>query len=60
LLNDLERISWRFFSVQNGKWTANWPYGRAKPDLVELTFKLAGRNHTDTCIFRWPTAQTGT
>jgi type II secretory pathway component PulJ len=60
LLNDVERISWRFFSQQNGKWTMDWPDVGAKPTLVELTFKLAGRNHTDTCIFRWPIAQTGT
>jgi hypothetical protein len=59
LLKDVERISWRFFSQQNGKWTTDWPDSGAKPNLVELTFKLAGRNHTDTCIFRWPIAQTG-
>ena len=60
LLNDLEQIRWRFFSKQTGKWTSDWPDVGAKPNLVELTFKLAGRKHTDTCIFRWPTAQTGT
>jgi hypothetical protein len=60
LLNDLEQIRWRFFSIQSGKWTSDWSDVGAKPNLVELTFKLAGRNHTDTCIFRWPTAQTGT
>jgi hypothetical protein len=60
LLNNLERISWRFFSQADGKWTTDWPDTGAKPNLVELTFKLAGRNHTDICIFRWPIAQTGT
>jgi hypothetical protein len=60
LLNDLEQIRWRFFSKQTGKWTSDWPDVGGKPNLVELSFKLAGRNHTDTCIFRWPTAQTGT
>ena len=60
LLNDLEQIRWRFFSKQTGKWTSDWSDVGAKPNLVELTFKLAGRNHTDICIFRWPTAQTGT
>ncbi|HEY2123286.1 MAG TPA: type II secretion system protein GspJ, partial [Chthoniobacterales bacterium] len=60
LLSDIERVSWRFFSEQNGKWTTDWPDIGAKPNMVELTFKLAGRNHTDTCIFRWPIAQTGT
>jgi len=60
LLNDLEQIRWRFFSKQTGKWTSDWPDVGGKPNLVELSFKLAGRNHADTCIFRWPTAQTGT
>jgi type II secretory pathway component PulJ len=60
LLNGLEQIRWRFFSQQTGNWTSDWSDVGSKPNLVELTFKLAGRNHTDTCIFRWPTAQTGT
>ena len=60
LLSDIERISWRFFSEPTGKWTPDWPDTGSKPNLVELTLKLAGRKHTDTCIFRWPIAQTGT
>jgi len=60
LLSNIEQINWRFFSQQNGKWTSDWPNSQSKPNLVELTLKLAGRSHTDRCIFRWPIAQTGT
>ncbi len=60
LVSDVERINWRFYSQQNGKWVTDWPDVGTKPNLVELTLKLAGRNHTDTCVFRWPIAQTGT
>jgi len=57
LMDDVERISWRFFA--NGKWLTDWPDIATKPSLVELTFKLAGRNHTERCVFRWPIVQTG-
>jgi type II secretory pathway component PulJ len=58
LMHDVEQISWRFFDVRTGKWLAEWKDSGTKPILVELTFKLAGRNHTERCVFRWPTAQT--
>jgi hypothetical protein len=59
LMNDVEELSWRFFAEVTGKWTPDWPDIATKPNLVELTFKLAGRNHTERCVFRWPIAQTG-
>jgi len=59
LMNDVEELSWRFFDEATGKWSPEWPNTAAKPNLVQLTFKLAGRNHTERCVFRWPIAQTG-
>jgi type II secretory pathway pseudopilin PulG len=59
LMNDVEELNWRFFDVVAGKWSPEWPNTAAKPNLVQLTFKLAGRNHTERCVFRWPIAQTG-
>jgi len=59
LMNDVEELSWRFFDVVTGKWSPEWPNTAVKPNLVQLTFKLAGRNHTERCVFRWPIAQTG-
>jgi hypothetical protein len=59
VMNDVERINWRFFDAASGKWTSDWPDIATKPNLVELTFKLAGRNHTERCVFRWPIAPTG-
>jgi type II secretory pathway component PulJ len=59
LVDDAEQLSWRFFDGQTEKWTSDWPNPSTKPSLVELTFKLAGRNHLERCVFRWPMAQTG-
>jgi hypothetical protein len=59
LVDDAEQLSWRFFDGQAEKWTSDWPNAATKPSLVELTFKLAGRNHLERCVFRWPMAQTG-
>lgn len=59
LMNDVEELNWRFLDVVTGKWSPEWPNTAAKPNLVQLTFKLAGRNHTERCVFRWPIAQTG-
>jgi type II secretion system protein J len=59
LVDDVEQLSWRFFDGQAEKWTPDWPNPASKPSLVELTFKLAGRNHLERCVFRWPMAQTG-
>jgi type II secretory pathway component PulJ len=59
LLSDVEELSWRFFDQTTGKWSPEWPNPAAKPNLVQLTFKLAGRNHTERCVFRWPIAQIG-
>ena len=58
LMHDVEQIGWRFFDARTGKWLTEWKDSGTKPILVELTFKLAGRNHTERCVFRWPTAQT--
>jgi type II secretory pathway component PulJ len=58
LMNDVEHLSWRFFDEGSGKWSPDWPNSATKPNLVELTFKLGGRNHTERCVFRWPIAQT--
>jgi hypothetical protein len=59
LVDDAEQLSWRFFDGQTEKWTSDWPNPASKPSLVELTFQLAGRNHLERCVFRWPMAQTG-
>jgi len=59
LMNDAERLTWRFFDESTGKWSPDWPDIATKPNLVELTFKLAGRDHIDRCVFRWPIAQPG-
>jgi type II secretory pathway component PulJ len=59
LVDDAEQLSWRFFDGQAEKWSSDWPNPATKPSLVELTFKLAGRNHLERCVFRWPMAQTG-
>jgi hypothetical protein len=59
VMNDAEQIAWRFFDVTSGKWSSDWPDIANKPNLVELTFKLAGRGRTERCLFRWPIASTG-
>jgi type II secretion system protein J len=59
LMSDVDQLKWRFFAQPTGQWSLDWTDVGTKPNLVELTFKLAGRNHTDRCIFRWPIAQTG-
>jgi hypothetical protein len=59
LLAGIESIKWRFFGEQNSKWITNWEDTGTKPTLVEINFKLAGRNHVDTCVFRWPVTQSG-
>jgi hypothetical protein len=60
LITDVERLSWRFYDSRTGKWSADWPDSALKPNLVEITFKLAGRDHLERGVFRWPIAQTGT
>jgi type II secretory pathway component PulJ len=60
VMSDAERISWRFFDETSGKWSTDWPDSGTKPNLVELTFKLAGVNQTNRCVFTWPIAQAGT
>jgi type II secretory pathway component PulJ len=57
LLTGIESMKWRFFSEQTGKWVTTWQDTGTKPTLVEMTFKLAGRNHIDICVFRWPVTQ---
>lgn len=59
LMSDVDQLRWRFFAQRTGKWSLDWTDGATKPNLVELTFKLAGRNHSERCVFRWPIAQTG-
>jgi type II secretion system protein J len=59
LVNDVDQLSWRFYDPLATKWQSEWPDTARKPNLVEITFKLAGRNHTERCVFRWPIAQTG-
>lgn len=60
LLDDLEQIHWRFSSGRAGKWLDDWNDVGEKPDLIELNFKLAGRNRVERVIFRWPIAQNRT
>jgi type II secretory pathway component PulJ len=57
LLSDIDQISWRFFDPQNAKWSTEWPDAGVKPSLIEVTLKLAGRNHLERGVFRWPVAQ---
>jgi type II secretion system protein J len=59
LITDLDRLSWRFYDGRVGKWSSDWPDTALKPNLVEVTFQLAGRSHLERGVFRWPIAQTG-
>ena len=59
LITDVDELSWRFYDARAGKWATDWPDTALKPNLVEVTFKLAGRNHLERGVFRWPIAQTG-
>jgi type II secretion system protein J len=59
LVNDVDRLTWRFYNSSTGKWSSDWPDTGAKPNLVEINIKLAGRNHMERGVFRWPIAQTG-
>ena len=59
LVNDIDRLTWRFYDARTGKWSSDWPDTGAKPNLVEINIKLAGRNHLERGVFRWPIAQTG-
>jgi len=59
LINDVEQLTWRFYNSRTGKWSSDWPDTGAKPNLVEINLKLAGRNHMERGVFRWPIAQTG-
>lgn len=57
LLGDIDQIGWRFFDPQNGKWLTEWSDAAVKPTLVEITLKVAGRNHLERGVFRWPVAR---
>jgi type II secretion system protein J len=59
LVNDVDRLTWRFYDARSGKWSSDWPDTAVKPNLVEINIKLAGRNHLERGVFRWPIAQTG-
>jgi type II secretion system protein J len=59
LVDDVDRLTWRFYDARTGKWSANWPDTGVKPNLVEINIKLAGHNHMERGVFRWPIAQTG-
>jgi type II secretion system protein J len=59
LVNDVDRLTWRFYDGRTGKWSSDWPDTGVKPNLVEINIKLAGRNHLERGVFRWPIAQTG-
>jgi len=59
LINDVDRLSWRFYDSRTGKWSSDWPDTGVKPNLVEINIKLAGRNRVERGVFRWPIAQTG-
>jgi type II secretion system protein J len=59
LINDVEQLTWRFYNSRTGKWSSDWPDTAAKPNLVEINIKLAGRSHMERGVFRWPIAQTG-
>src|SRR3979409_1951933 len=50
LMRDVEQLRWRFYDESTGKWTSDWPDISIKPALVELSFKLAGRNHLERCV----------
>jgi hypothetical protein len=57
LADDLVKINWRFFSGRDAKWFVDWNDPGTKPSLIELNFKLAGRNRQERALFRWPIAQ---
>ena len=59
LVSDVDQLSWRFYDGHTGKWSLDWQNTAVKPTLVEITFKLAGRNHMERGVFRWPIAQAG-
>jgi type II secretory pathway component PulJ len=56
LTNDLDQLSWRFFSEADGKWLPDWTNAGLKPSLIELNFRLAGRKHQERAVFTWPVA----
>jgi type II secretion system protein J len=60
LLSDVDQLDWRFFDPRTDKWATEWPEAGAKPSMIEITLKVAGRNHTERGVFRWPLAQTST
>jgi type II secretory pathway component PulJ len=59
LISDLDQLTWRFYNSRTGKWSLDWPDTSTKPNLLEINIKLAGRNHMERGVFRWPIAQTG-
>jgi type II secretion system protein J len=59
LVNDVDRLTWRFYDARTGTWSSDWPDTAVKPNLVEINIKLTGRNHLERGVFRWPIAQTG-
>jgi type II secretion system protein J len=59
LISDVDQLTWRFYNSRTGKWSSDWPDTSIKPNLLEINIKLAGRNHMERGVFRWPIAQTG-
>jgi type II secretory pathway component PulJ len=57
LLSGIDQVGWRFYDPQSGKWLTEWSDAGLKPSLVEITLKVAGRNHVERGVFRWPVAQ---
>jgi type II secretory pathway pseudopilin PulG len=57
LVTGIEQLSWRFYDVRVDKWLDDWRDLAAKPSLVEINFRIAGRQRTERGVFRWPVAQ---
>jgi Type II secretion system (T2SS), protein J len=60
LLSNIDQLNWRFFDPRTAKWATEWPDAGTKPSLIEITLKLAGRDHPERGVFPWPIAQIST
>ncbi len=54
LLGDLTEAKWQFYIAASQQWSDDWPAGRGRPDLIQLTLGLAGDPEPLQVIFWIP------